>query len=76
MGNFSNKCMHGTLLNMRFYSFERNCVLALLHVQYSAEELGGHGGGGEYNVQFGFGWSNGVIIEFLAKYGDILTPDD
>lgn len=44
--------------------------------QYSAEELGGHGGGGEYNVQFGFGWSNGVIIEYLTKYGDMLTADD
>lgn len=41
--------------------------------QYSAETLGGHGSGGEYDVQIGFGWTNGVIIEYLAKYGDNLT---
>lgn len=43
------------------------------HFQYSADTLGGHGGGGEYDVQIGFGWSNGVIIEYLAKYGNFLT---
>uniref|UniRef100_A0A1L8E1A3 Trehalase n=2 Tax=Nyssomyia neivai TaxID=330878 RepID=A0A1L8E1A3_9DIPT len=41
--------------------------------KYNCEELGGHGGGGEYEVQIGFGWSNGVIIEFLDKYGDVLS---
>ncbi|XP_037913972.1 trehalase isoform X2 [Hermetia illucens] len=40
--------------------------------KYDAEEFGGHGKGGEYEVQLGFGWSNGVVIEFLAKYGDKL----
>lgn len=38
-------------------------------IQYSAEELGGFGGGGEYNVQTGFGWSNGVIMQFLSEHG-------
>ncbi|XP_017960975.1 trehalase isoform X1 [Drosophila navojoa] len=37
--------------------------------KYDAEKFGGHGGGGEYGVQKGFGWTNGVIIEWLAKYG-------
>ncbi|KAH8370512.1 hypothetical protein KR093_003838, partial [Drosophila rubida] len=37
--------------------------------KYDAETFGGHGGGGEYGVQKGFGWTNGVIIEWLAKYG-------
>ncbi|XP_037806140.1 trehalase isoform X3 [Lucilia sericata] len=37
--------------------------------KYNAETFGGHGGGGEYGVQKGFGWSNGVIIEFLNQYG-------
>ncbi|CAH0485294.1 unnamed protein product [Peronospora farinosa] len=36
--------------------------------KYSALQLGGIGGGGEYTTQFGFGWSNGVILTFLAKY--------
>lgn len=41
--------------------------------QYSAEELGGYGGGGEYVVQAGFGWTNGVILDFLQMYGGRLT---
>ncbi|XP_059608546.1 trehalase isoform X2 [Phlebotomus argentipes] len=41
--------------------------------KYDAEELGGHGSGGEYDVQIGFGWSNGVIIELLDKYGSVLS---
>lgn len=43
------------------------------NLQYSAEELGGVGDGGEYEVQTGFGWSNGVILEFLARNGDVLS---
>lgn len=27
-------------------------------------------GGGEYNVQTGFGWSNGVILDLLNTYYD------
>ncbi|XP_059224425.1 trehalase isoform X2 [Stomoxys calcitrans] len=43
--------------------------------KYDAERFGGHGGGGEYEVQKGFGWTNGVIIEFLNQYGkDITLP--
>lgn len=42
------------------------------YLQYDSEQLGGHGDGGEYDVQIGFGWTNGVIIEYLAKYGDFL----
>lgn len=41
--------------------------------KYSALELGGHGGGGEYEVQLGFGWSNAVVMELLYKYGDNLS---
>ncbi|KAJ0176989.1 hypothetical protein K1T71_006998 [Dendrolimus kikuchii] len=44
--------------------------------KYDAEEPGKFGGGGEYTVQIGFGWSNGVVIEFLKKYGDKVTAYD
>lgn len=44
--------------------------------KYDAEIPGQVGGGGEYTVQEGFGWSNGVILEFLAKYGWTLTAVD
>ena len=38
-----------------------------------ATELGGHGGGGEYEVQMGFGWTNGVILDLLDHYGHVLS---
>lgn len=44
--------------------------------QYDATVPGGHGGGGEYELQVGFGWTNGVIMELLYKYGDRLTALD
>lgn len=36
------------------------------------------GGGGEYDVQEGFGWTNGVILDLLVTYGAQLTysPDE
>nr|ABE27189.1 trehalase [Spodoptera frugiperda] len=44
--------------------------------KYDAENPGKFGGGGEYTVQFGFGWSNGAGLEFMKKYGEGLTADD
>lgn len=42
--------------------------------KYSAVESGVGGGGGEYTPQVGFGWSNGVALSLLARYGDALAP--
>ncbi|XP_076656775.1 trehalase [Halictus rubicundus] len=36
--------------------------------KYDAITPGRGGGGGEYNVQTGFGWTNGVIFEFLDTF--------
>lgn len=44
-----------------------------MYEKYNAEVLGGHGGGGEYGVQTGFGWSNGAVMDLMNKYGDRLT---
>lgn len=44
--------------------------------KYDATVPGGHGGGGEYELQLGFGWTNGIIIELLDKYGHILNSED
>lgn len=30
------------------------------------------GGGGEYDVVVGFGWTNGVALSFMNRYGDRL----
>uniref|UniRef100_A0A914WWR6 Trehalase n=1 Tax=Plectus sambesii TaxID=2011161 RepID=A0A914WWR6_9BILA len=34
------------------------------------------GAGGEYEVQQGFGWTNGVILDLLVTYGDRLRLSD
>ena len=34
-----------------------------------AKRPGEPGGQGEYKVQTGFGWSNGVVLQFLQQYG-------
>lgn len=44
-----------------------------MYEKYDATIFGGHGGGGEYEVQLGFGWSNGVIMDLLHKYPDAFT---
>lgn len=36
--------------------------------KYDAEVPGMYGGGGEYTVQSGFGWTNGVVLEFIHDY--------
>ncbi|CAH1103606.1 unnamed protein product [Psylliodes chrysocephalus] len=44
--------------------------------KYDATVPGGHGGGGEYDVQLGFGWTNGVIMDLLNRYADKLSAED
>ncbi|XP_018408353.1 PREDICTED: trehalase [Nanorana parkeri] len=41
--------------------------------KYDVEGDGKPGGGGEYEVQLGFGWSNGVILQLLDVYKSRLT---
>lgn len=36
--------------------------------KYDAMESGKFGGGGEYQVQSGFGWTNGVALELIVRY--------
>jgi alpha,alpha-trehalase len=43
-----------------------------MYEKYIATEFGGHGGGGEYEVQKGFGWSNGAVLDLLNRYGATL----
>ncbi|CRL08140.1 CLUMA_CG020990, isoform A [Clunio marinus] len=44
-----------------------------MYEKYLANELGGHGGGGEYEVQKGFGWTNGVLFDLFDRYGAVLS---
>ncbi|KAK9685378.1 Trehalase [Popillia japonica] len=36
--------------------------------KYHAQYPGQYGHGGEYKVQKGFGWTNGVVLDFINKY--------
>ena len=39
-----------------------------MHEKYDATAPGKRGGGGEYDPQIGFGWSNGVALWLLETY--------
>ena len=48
-----------------------------LFEKYDPTHPGLAGGGGEYEVQQGFGWTNGVLIDFITIYGDdLITLDE
>lgn len=47
-----------------------------MYEKYDSTVFGGFGTGGEYEVQLGFGWSNGVIMDLLYRYSDTLRVDD
>lgn len=40
--------------------------------KYDALVPGQYGGGGEYTVQSGFGWTNGVVLSLLEKFPNII----
>ena len=44
--------------------------------KYNVNQMGSAGGGGEYDVQTGFGWTNGVVIDFMVTFGDDLLSDE
>ncbi|MGD2131067.1 MAG: alpha,alpha-trehalase TreF [Lysobacterales bacterium] len=37
--------------------------------KYNVEEIGAFAGGGEYEVQHGFGWTNGVLLSLMDRLG-------
>ncbi|CAG9768301.1 unnamed protein product [Ceutorhynchus assimilis] len=46
-------------------AFDENKVM---FEKYSAHASGAFGGGGEYHIQAGFGWTNGAIMEIIDYY--------
>ena len=40
--------------------------------KYSVYSVSYAGGGGEYEVKVGFGWTNGVALWTAATYGDVI----
>ncbi|KAJ2167443.1 hypothetical protein IW139_001083 [Coemansia sp. RSA 353] len=41
--------------------------------KFDSTRVGSAGGGGEYTVQDGFGWTNGVLLWVLDKFGHVLS---
>lgn len=41
--------------------------------KYMVNGIPDSGRGGEYEVQSGFGWSNGVVLDFLVTYADRMS---
>ncbi|KAF8365850.1 tre-1 [Pristionchus pacificus] len=56
-------------LSVTYQSFIRtHAMFEKYNVSSTSEDSAGSGG--EYEVQTGFGWTNGVILDLLDKYGD------
>ncbi|KAK2178980.1 hypothetical protein NP493_520g01046 [Ridgeia piscesae] len=46
-----------------------------MYEKYDVRHIGEPGGGGEYEVQLGFGWTNGVVLQLIDKYAEtIILP--
>ena len=41
--------------------------------KFSMSDIDSAGRGGEYTVQAGFGWTNGVVLWIASTYGDVLV---
>lgn len=41
--------------------------------KFSISDIDSAGRGGEYTVQAGFGWTNGVVLYVASQYGDVLV---
>lgn len=44
--------------------------------KFNVSVHGAPGGGGEYKIQIGFGWSNGVVLDMLRRYPDNLVSGE
>lgn len=56
-------------------SCRKGCACQIFE-KYNPAEIGAAGGGGEYEVQKGFGWTNGVLVDFITMYGDDLINEE
>nr|XP_003418300.1 trehalase [Loxodonta africana] len=54
-------------------NFDVYSKTSTMYEKYDISNGGQPGGGGEYQVQEGFGWTNGVVLMILDRYGDRLT---
>ncbi|BFG05708.1 mucin-5AC [Drosophila madeirensis] len=57
-------------------NYEAYAQTGFMFEKYNCEQFGSGGGGGEYQNQTGFGWTNGIILEYLSRYGQELSLED
>jgi len=50
--------------------------LGAMFEKYNATVEGAAGGGGEYAVQEGFGWTNGLVLEWLYRFASQLSAPE
>ena len=50
----------------------RACVSQMFE-KFSISDIDSAGRGGEYTVQAGFGWTNGVVLWVASTYGHVLV---
>ena len=55
-------------------NYEAYCRTGHMHEKYDASCSGKAGGGGEYAPQVGFGWTNGVLLDLLRLYPNLVMP--
>ncbi|GBG77617.1 hypothetical protein CBR_g24063 [Chara braunii] len=69
--------LSGRWLRSNLVAFEKT---GHMHEKYDVRAVGAVGGGGEYTPQVGFGWSNGVALSLLKRFGTttswLLYSDD
>mmetsp|Transcript_10664 Transcript_10664/g.23516 ORF Transcript_10664/g.23516 Transcript_10664/m.23516 type:complete len:578 (+) Transcript_10664:38-1771(+) len=57
-------------------NFEAWQKTGAMYEKYDTGHMGSGGGGGEYTPQTGFGWTNGVVLMLLDKFGGIPSVAD
>ncbi|KAF2721431.1 glycoside hydrolase family 37 protein [Polychaeton citri CBS 116435] len=55
---------------------ENEGAIGIIFEKYNSSDVNAAGGGGEYEVVEGFGWSNGVLIWAADVFGQNLTTPD
>lgn len=78
--NTAQRFINTTYCGYQNYSISlalRLMFLEQFFEKYHAQLVGQPGGGGEYIVQDGFGWTNGVILWLLDQYGgELYAPTE
>lgn len=81
----NNWIMHEVLPHQKAFEFAQQWVSTVycswkkegaIYEKYRNDKLGVRGQGGEYTVQTGFGWSNGLVMHYLMLYpSELVAPD-